>query len=59
MGDDIVELSTENDTLKNKIGPYDEKWFEEAKKKLSKRFDDEKRGTLIMFRVEKQMKKQY
>ena len=25
MGDDIVELSTENDFLKNKIGSYDEK----------------------------------
>ena len=23
MGDDIVELSTENDALKNKIGSYD------------------------------------
>ena len=27
MGDDIVELSTENDALKNKIGSYDEKWL--------------------------------
>ena len=26
MGDDIVDLSTENDALKIKIGPYDEKW---------------------------------
>ena len=25
VGDDIVELSTENDTLKNKIGSYDQK----------------------------------
>ena len=25
LGDDIVELSTENDALKNKIGSYDEK----------------------------------
>ena len=32
MGDDIVELSTENETLKNKIGSYDEKWLEECKK---------------------------
>ena len=25
LGDDIVELSTENDALKDKIGSYDEK----------------------------------
>ena len=27
MGDDIKDLSTENKTLKIKIGSYDEKWF--------------------------------
>ena len=32
LGDDIVDLSTENDALKNKIGSYDEKWLEESKK---------------------------
>ena len=26
MGDDIVKLSTENETLKNKIAFYVEKW---------------------------------
>ena len=26
MGDDIVELSIENESLKNKIGSYDKKW---------------------------------
>ena len=31
MGDDIIELSTENETLKNQIGDYDEKWVEESK----------------------------
>ena len=31
MGDDIVELSTENDALKNKIGSYDKKLLEESK----------------------------
>ena len=30
MGDDIVDLSTENETLKIKIGSYDEKWLEES-----------------------------
>ena len=59
MGDDIVELSSENDALKNKIGTYDEKWFEESKTKLLKQIDDQKRANLIMSRMEKQMNKQY
>ena len=29
MGNDIVDLSTENDALKEKIGDYDEKWLQE------------------------------
>ena len=58
MGNDIVELSTENDTLKNQIGNYDEKWLEESKAKLLKDFDDEKRANLIMSRMKKQMNKQ-
>ena len=33
LGDDIVELSTENDALKNKIGEYDEKWLQDSKTK--------------------------
>ena len=33
MGDDIVELSTENDALKSKIGSYDEKWLAKLKTK--------------------------
>ena len=58
MGDDIVELSTENDALKNKIGSYDERWLEESKLKLLKEIDDEKRANIIMSRMKKQMKKQ-
>ena len=58
LGDDIVELSTENDVLKNKIGSYDEKWIEESKNKMLKQIDDEKRANLIMFRMKKQMEKQ-
>ena len=57
LGDDIVELSTENDVLKNKIGSYDEKWIEESKNKMLKQIDDEKRANLIMFRMKKQMEK--
>ena len=55
LGDDIVDLSTENDALKNKIGDYDEKWLEESKSKMLKEIDDEKRANLIMSRMKKQM----
>ena len=58
MGDDIIELSTENDALKNKIGSYDEQWLEESKAKLLKEIDDEKRANIIMSRMKKQMNKQ-
>ena len=58
MGDDIVELSTENDALKSKIGSYDERWLEESKLKLLKEIDDEKRANLIMSRMKKQTNKQ-
>ena len=53
LGDDIVELSTENDALKNKIGNDDEKWLEESKSKLSKQIDDEERANLIKSRMKK------
>ena len=58
MGDDIIELSTENDALKNKIGSYDERWLEESKAKLLKEIDDQKRADIIMSRMMKQMSKQ-
>ena len=28
MGDDKVDISTENENLRNQIVDYDEKWFE-------------------------------
>ena len=55
--DDIIELSTENDVLKNQIGEYDQKWLEESKAKLLKDINDEKRANLIMSRMKKQMNK--
>ena len=58
MGNDIVDLSTEKDTLKNQIGNYDEKWLEESKAKLIKDMDDAKRANFIMSRMKKQMNKQ-
>ena len=57
LGNDIVELSTKNDALKNKIGSYDEKWLEESKNKMLKQIDDEKRANLITSRMKKQMEK--
>ena len=57
MGDDIVELSVENESLKNQIGDYDEKWLQESKAKLLKEIDNEKRANLLMSRMKKQMNK--
>ena len=59
MVDDIVELSTENGTLKNKIGSCDGNWLEKSKTKLKKQIDDEKKASLIMSRMQKQMNKHY
>ena len=58
LGDDLVELSVENESLKNQIGDYNEKWLQESKAKLLKDIDDEKRANLIMSRMKKQMNKQ-
>ena len=57
LGDDIIELSTENDVLKNQIGEYDQKWLDESKAKLLKDINDEKRANIIMARMKKQMNK--
>ena len=57
MGDDMVELHTENESLKNKIGSYDEKWLEESKATLLQQIDDEEKAYLIMSRMQKQMDK--
>ena len=59
LGDDIIELSVENNALKNQIGDYDQKCLEESKAKLLKDINDEKRAILIMSRMKKQMKKKY
>ena len=59
MDDDVVELSTENESLKYKRVSYDVKWLEKSKAKLLKQTDDEKRGKLFMSRMQKQMNKQY
>ena len=43
LGDVIVEFSTRNETLKNKLGSYDENWLQEFKAKLLKQIDDDKK----------------
>ena len=58
LGDYIVDLSTENDALKNKIGSYDKKRLEKSKSKMLKQIDDEKRANLIMSGKKTQMEKQ-
>ena len=58
LGDHIIELSTENDVLKNQLGEYDQKWLDESKAKLLKDINDEKRANIIMARMKKQMNKQ-
>ena len=55
LGDDIIELSVENDALKNQIRDYDRKWLEDSKAKLIKDINDKKRANLIMSRMKKQM----
>ena len=58
-GDDIIEFSTENETLKNQLGDYDQKLLGESKAKLLKQIDDEKRTTLFPLRIKTQMKKKH
>ena len=58
LGDDIIELSTEKDVLKNQIEEYDQKWLDESKAKLLKDINDEQRANIIMARMKKQMNKQ-
>ena len=57
LGDDIVDLHTENESLKKKIGSYDEKWLEEFKARLLQQIDGKKRAKSIMSRLKKQMNK--
>ena len=57
LGDDIVELSAENDALKNTIGSYDEKWLEESRASLLQQIDDDKGANLNMSRMKKSMLK--
>ena len=59
MGGNIAELSVENESLKNQIDDYDEKWLQELKTKLLRDIDDEKRAIFIMSRMKEEMSKQF
>ena len=54
----IDDMQNENDTLKNQIGDYNQKWLDESNAKLLKDINDEKRANIIMSRMKKQMNKQ-
>ena len=54
----MVEVSTENESLKNEMGFCDEKWLEDTEAKHSKQFSNEKIANLTMSGMEKQMTKQ-
>ena len=51
VSDDIVDLSTENESLKKKFGSYDEKRLEESQAKPIKQIVDEKRANIVMSRM--------
>ena len=57
LGDHIVEIHTQNESLKNEKGSYEEEWLEVSETKPLKHFDDERRAKLIMSRMKKQMNK--
>ena len=48
LGGDMAEISTKNETLKNKTGTYDEERLEDYKANPLNQFDDDKRTNLIM-----------
>ena len=57
LADDIVEFSTKNESLKNKIGSYDEKWLKEFKAKLAVKTSRWREKSKYMSRMKKQMEK--
>ena len=57
MGDDIVGLSTENESWKNNTSFYDKKGLELPTAMLLKQIDDEKKAKLIRSKIEKQKEK--
>lgn len=57
MTDDIVELSTENGILKDKIGNYDNEWLQKSKQKMLEETKNDKRAQIVMERMRAQLAK--
>ena len=53
VADGIVDLSIENECLKNKIGSYDEKWLQESKDRLLKQIIIERTANLFTSGIKK------
>ena len=56
MGDDIVELTTENDSWKIKMGSFDEKRLKESKARLLNQIGDGKGTNLRVLRIHNRLK---
>ena len=48
MGDDIVDLCTEDQSLKKKKGSFEEKWVEESETRILRQLIDDERANLIV-----------
>ena len=48
MGDYLTELLTENQSLKNEKGSYDEKWLEKIEARLLKQINDKTTASSIV-----------
>ena len=57
MGDDIFDLSIENEALKGKLGEVDEKWLSDSKDKKKLFYDDAKNNKFILERMRRQTQK--
>lgn len=54
MGDDIFDLTVENNVLKERIGPVETSWLEDKKEKSKLSYDSEAKGKVILSRLKKQ-----
>ena len=57
LGENVVDLSNTYETLTNKTSSLDEKWLGDSKTGPLKQFNAEKKASLNMMKVEKQLKK--
>ena len=57
MVDDLVDLSSEKESLKYEIGSYNGKWLEESKARLLKQIDAKEQANLFMSTMPQQIKK--